>query len=752
MQVHDPSEVKDREQKMDDKFIPIAVWYTGGRTRATMVRPPGPDARESWKRDLQNIAACGFNTVRCWVDWASGEPQPGDYHFEALDLLMELAGDVGLRVIVQLYLDSAPDWLVKHYPDCRYVSAGGVPIDSQGAPGYCYDHPGVRAAAERFMRTLAGHVTDRKPFLAWDLWSEPHIVQWGYFDFLPQPAAFCYCHYTTQRFRDWLQRRYPDLDALNRAWYRKFSSWDLVLPPKFISLMTYTEYVDWLEFILDKLAEDLRWRHETVRQADHHPTTSHSAVPSILSLPIDEQGSPDDWRMARQVDVWGTSLYPKHVGARETHDPSFRAAMLAGTRSACDSVGAPYWLGELQGGHGYVGMFASHMTAADARSYAWQPIAHGAKGLCFYAWHPMSSGYESAGFGLANLDGTPSERAVAAGAVAQVVTENMDVLRAAKPTRARAAICWNVLSNIMWVCMRQPQHYIPICSYVGAYRALYQEHIPADFVHVDQIANGKLQDYDLLCLPFSFMMSQTAATHIEEFVREGGVVVAEARTAWNNERGYCGEAVPGLGLEQVFGCRERGTQGVPEDVAVPMRITRDHAALPLLSRGDVLTGARFQEELEVLSETADVVGEFENGAPAIVANRYGRGWAVFVGTMLSFAFYTTQDENSGRLLKGLARLAGIEPPVEVDGIPIGLDIEPRLLEGKDEEGHPFYVFFALNHTDRPTQPQFRIAAPQGDYTATDIVTGRSVPCRHRDGRLVLGKPLEPEEIWVVKIV
>jgi len=736
---------------MDDKFIPIAAWYTGGRTRATMVRPPRLGDRERWKHDLQNIAGCGFNTVRCWVDWATGEPQPGDYRFEALDLLMDLAEEVGLRVIVQLYLDSAPDWLVKYYPDCRYVSAGGVPVDSQGAPGYCYDHPGVRAAAERFMRALAGHVTARPPFLAWDLWSEPHIVQWGYFDFLPQPAAFCYCHHTVQRFRDWLRRRYPSLEALNEAWYRQFSSWDVVLAPKFISLMTYTEYVDWLQFIMDKLAEDLRWRHTTVRQADDHLTTSHSAIPSILSLPTDEQGSPDDWRMARQVDVWGTSLYPKHVGARETNDPSFRAAMLAGTRSACASVGRPYWLGELQGGHGYVGLFASPVTAADARSYAWHSIAHGAKGLCFYAWHPMSSGYESAGFGLANLDGTPSERAVAAGQVAQVVTRHMDLFYAAKPVRARAAICWNVLSNVMWVCMRQPQHYIPSRSTIGAYRALYQEHVPADFIHVDQIASGKLEDYDLLYLPFSFMISRAAATRIEEFVRQGGVVLAEARTAWNDEMGTCGEAVPGLGLEQVFGCRERGAEGVPEDVAVPIHVTRDHAALPLLKKGDVLAGARFREELEVLSETAQVVGEFENGGPAIVVNRYGQGWAIFIGTMLSLGFFKFHDGNAGRLLKGLARLAGIEPPVQVEGIPGGLDVEPVLLEGEDGDSRLFHIFFAFNHTDQAVQPQFRISLPQGNYTATDLVAAQPVACRYQDGRLVLSKPLEPGEIWVVQV-
>ena len=152
-----------------EPFLPIAVWYTGGNARATMVRPPGADSPVKWKQDLQTIKDCGFNAVRCWVDWASGEPAPGEYHFETLDLLMDLSEEVGIKVICQLYLDSAPDWLATLYPDCRYVSAGGVAVDSQGAPGYCYDNPGVHAAAKRFMIALASRLAPRPTFLAWDL-------------------------------------------------------------------------------------------------------------------------------------------------------------------------------------------------------------------------------------------------------------------------------------------------------------------------------------------------------------------------------------------------------------------------------------------------------------------------------------------------------------------------------------------------------------------------------------------------------
>lgn len=732
-------------------FIPFAVWYTGGRTRATMVRPPESDSPETWKKDLENIQSCGFNAVRCWVDWASGEPQPGDYHFESLDLLMKLAEEIGLKVIIQIYLDSAPDWLVKYYPDCHYISADGVPIESQGAPGYCYDHPGVRHAAERFMEALASHVSNYPNFYAWDLWSEPHIVQWGYFDFLPQPSVFCYCHYTVQRFRDWLERKYQDLAELNKAWYRQFSSWDLIPAPKFISLMTYTEYIDWIHFIQDKLAEDLHWRHQTIRRCDNHITTSHSAVPSLITLPLDEQGSPDDWKMARSVEIWGTSHYPKHLGAKETNDPSFRAAMLDATRSACDANNAPFWLGELQAGHGYVGMFASHMTEEDARQYTLHPLAHGAKGLCFYAWHPMSSGYESAGFGMANLDGTPSERALAVGSIARSLSQDMELFYLGKPPKADVAICWNVYANIMWQCMREPWHYIPSRCYIGAYRALYLEHLPVDFIHVEEISQGKLSNYRVLYLPFAFMTPRSMAVQIASFVEQGGIVLAEARTGWNDEKGYCGTAVPGFGLEKVFGCREKGAQGIEEGIPIPIRITREHVVLPSLRPGQVIFGARFQETLEPLAKDAEVIGVFEDGSPAIIAHRYGKGWAIFVGTMLSLAFYKSGDQNTANFLKGITCQAGIEPPIRVKGINPDLDLEPRILEGVHEDEHPFAIFFAFNHTDQYLEPSFEIQMPEGNYQTVDVLTGTTLENHYKKGNLILEKKLMPREIWVVKI-
>src|SRR5438552_18956340 len=125
--------------------LPIAVWYGGGKVRAPMLHPDPRAHRDEWRADLQQIKSLGFNTVRTWVDWASAEPREGEYHLENLEQLADLAQEAGLALIVQVYVDSAPDSVGKKFPDSHFVSISGEVMASKAASGYCLDYPGVHA-------------------------------------------------------------------------------------------------------------------------------------------------------------------------------------------------------------------------------------------------------------------------------------------------------------------------------------------------------------------------------------------------------------------------------------------------------------------------------------------------------------------------------------------------------------------------------------------------------------------------------
>ena len=398
------------------RYFPMAVWYGGGKARAPMLERGAREKKEVWRKDVREIKALGFNALRAWIDWASGQPTERAHDFETLDVLLELAGEEGLKLVLQVYMDSAPQWIGEKYPDSFFVSSNGQAIRPESSPGYCRDHPGVRAADVAFYAALAERVQRSQAFVGWDLWSEPHVINWANPTWIQNPE-FCFCPNTKQRFRSWLRHKYGSLDALNGAWYRRFTAWDQVEPSRMSTILSYTDYIDWKAFIVAKLGEDLKDRYDAVKRvAPRTIVTSHAAGVGLFASPHHWEGQADDWTMAAQVDFYGTSFYPKH-SAFVDRDVPWRAALLDFTRSfGYDAGRGGFWVGELQGGFGTIALNVSPaVTADDLRIWTWSALARGAKGINYYAWHPMSTGYESGGFGLNHLDGTPTDRAREAG-------------------------------------------------------------------------------------------------------------------------------------------------------------------------------------------------------------------------------------------------------------------------------------------------------------------------------------------------
>src|SRR5579862_8305326 len=294
------------------EFYPVSVWYSGGKARAPMLEEVNADSARLWKDDLLKIEGLGFNTVRTWVEWSVGEPREGEYHLENLDLLLRLADEVGLKVIVQVYVDSAPEWTQAKYPEGRYAAQDGLAIPSQAAPGLCFDNKNVRKAVLAFFQEVARRAEKSSAFYGWDLWSEPAALNWARVGYKSEPM-FCYCPSSMERFRLWLKSKYGTLDRLNEAWHRTFTDWNQVEPPPYGTILTYTDFMDWRVFYGYKLAEDLKSRNDAVKAVDpEHVTTSHAPNPSALVRTLADAYDPsDDFLMKDSVDFFGTSFYPK---------------------------------------------------------------------------------------------------------------------------------------------------------------------------------------------------------------------------------------------------------------------------------------------------------------------------------------------------------------------------------------------------------------------------------------------------------
>jgi beta-galactosidase len=741
--------------RADDVF-PMAVWYGGGTARAPMLERDPRAKKDAWRKDVQQIRALGFNTIRCWIDWASGEPAPGRYSFETIDVLLELADEAGLQVIVQVYMDSAPDWIRRAHPDALFVSSNGQAIQPESSPGYCLDHPAVRKADLAFYAALAARAARSRAFLGFDLWSEPHVINWATPTYIENPE-FCFCDNTQRRFRAWLQRKYGSLDRLNAAWYRRFATWEAVAPSRLSTILSYTDYIDWKAFIADKLAEDLRARYRAVKDAAPDVVAvSHAAGVGLFSSPHWWEGQSDDWAMAAQVDFYGTSLYPKH-SAFVDRDVPWRAALLDFTRSfGFDEGRRGFWIGELQGGFGTIALNVSPtVTPADLRVWTWSAIARGAKGIAFYAWYPMSSGYESGGFGLIQLDGTLTERSRVAGALARTVHDRRRLLLDAQPARAEVAIVYTPLAHFVGGRQRAtayggPQGEVAGIerdSLLGIHRALFPTNVPIDYVHADRVTAESLARYKLVFLPYPPMLPSRLGPVLREYVSGGGVLVAEARPAWNDEGGRAAAIVPGLGLNEVLGCRETAIQ---TGVGGKTTLLWTDDGMTQIRSGDALPARWYEETLEPTTPAARIVARFgvandtgTTGAGAAVMSVFGRGKTLTLGSYVSAAYQSRPDDTVRRFYGGLLDWAGVERPVRVDAS----DVEVRTLERGPER-----VVFVFNHLARAQDAEIELSTPgTGVRRGTDIERGVAVPLSLDGNRARWTLHLDPQEVRILHL-
>jgi beta-galactosidase GanA len=728
-------------------FFPVSVWYSGGKARAPMLETVTPQSRAAWAKDIDQIKRLGFNTVRTWIEWTACERTEGKYDFSALELLTDLAGEAGLRVIVQVYIDSAPDWVGARYPKAKFVSSNGVAVESQASPGFCFDHAGVQAKILDFFKAAARAVKGKPAVYGWDLWSEPHIINWAEVYYVGDLSSvqFCYCDSTQARFREWLKKKYGTIDALNKAWYRTLRSFDEVQPPRFGTILTFTDYIDWKEFISDKLAEDLALKAAAVRSVlPDTVVTSHSAGPGLFTRP-DWSGTPDDRKMSDSVDFYGASIYPKHAWTIKPWSPFYRSSGLDFVRSMGIGNGG-FYIGELQAGYGVFGMKMSFpVVGTDTRDWMWSTVAYGARAVNIYAYYPMSTGYEAGGYGLVELDGKVTERAEAGGRIARTITANQDLFLKALPAKAELAILYNPLSHMVGGQQAYTGEGQTVGvnnlseSLQGVHRAFFERGIPVDFLHVRDLER-RGPGYKLIVAPYPVMMSQPYVKALGDYVRNGGTLLAEARCGWVDEKGFSSPVVPGGGLHEVFGCREIDLTPLAKTGAIEIKAADE--AFPLLKPGDKLDSLFFEESFDVFGPSSRTVATFPDGRPAIVTAPYGKGRAIIVGSFPGSAYHHFKNPNNGKLFAGLADYLKIVPPVRVTASAADAVVEVRLLQGDG-----YVLVFGFNRGEKAVTAKFAVRTEA--VRAADLETGQTVPVVREGDRAVVEKSLKPAEVWVV---
>lgn len=631
-----------------DSLLAELPAYPYGGVYFRKSNPPADD----WEKDHQIAADLGANVFRHWFIWPAIEIEPGVYDWSDYDRQMDLAASNGIKVVIGEISNVAPEWMFTQYPDgrvlgrdnsVRYPFMHGSSVT--GCVSMCLDNEDVLKSAERFQEALVKRYRDHPALLAYDLWNEMHPLE-------------CYCEFTREKFSGWLKKKYGSLDSLRKSWHHySIANWEDIQPSR-QGRGGYPDAIDWLEFKRDNKSRLLKRRVELFRRLDsEHLVIGHSAsVARVTRMPA----AYNDWNDAGLFDIYGYT----YVQSRNGNEPWMQFQAVDFIRAA--SRGKPFWHAEAEAGALWMQPQVPGRSREDGRISdekdvrVWNQIsmACGATGILYPRWRPLLDGPLWGAFGPMNMDGSVGPKARMAGKIAKWANENPKLWKS-KPVKGDIGLVWVPESAIFNEAqMGSTQYYAQ--SIRGAYQGFFDQNIQADFVHIDHI-----QEYPVIYLAYPVMLKQETVKKLINYVNNGGKLISEGVPGYFGNRGHVGEVQPNIGMDNLFGARQKYVEFTPDLLN----------NLTLNVMGHEIYGRYFLQEYT--QTDGKVVGQYSNGAAAAVENQYGKGKTLLIGTFPVAGYALHHSEGAKNFFKELLIWAEVKQLIST----VDPSIKVRLHEG-----------------------------------------------------------------------
>lgn len=598
-------------------------------------RPPTPTPQE-WERDLKAIAALGMDTIQLRVQWRWHEPAPGAYRFEDLDELFGLARKHGLRVIFKFMLETAPQYVFDRYDGVRR-KFDGTPLREGSHGAYyvggwwpCFENPGVREAATRFIETCVARYKDESNLLLWHTWNEPRS----------RPSQDCGCPHCLNAYRAWLREQYGTIERLNETFGVREESFETIplpgMPHGFWDFFLYRKFMGSVV-----IPRRIRWVYDTIRAVDgSRPIMAHVGCSSCMQDTAHDTS--DDFEVARSVDFYGTS-FPVSTVLRTRKDEQF-CGMIA---DFLRHVDRNYFVHEL---YPTLGRWTEPSGVEDFRFKVWTVLSRGARGLMYWQYRAERVGCETNEAGLVNMDGTATELSREAGFIGKIIDENRALFDGREVPPADAAILYDFDSALMsgveetgrdlWDFSPRPDaaNYYQT-AHKGLYELLGDLSVPADYLDTRDLTS--LKGYKVVFAPYLNMLNARTAAALEDFVRGGGMLIADEGFGLRQQSTWLYPNRPG----------DHGWALTPARWYQRQDVRGDGVKLTLPGGDVTVTPMRTVYE----SDEGEVLARYGDGQAAIHGFCLGRGRVVLLGTSMGYSYALHGEPGWRRWLQSLTR-------------------------------------------------------------------------------------------------
>ena len=621
------------------------------------------DDKSIWDEDmrLMKLAHCNEMSVGIF-SWSKLEPREGEYDFSFLDEIIDKIGKTGGKVILATPSGARPHWMADKYPEVLRVGPDGVREHFCGRHNHCFTSPVYREKVRTINRLLAERYGSNPTVIAWHISNEY--------------SGECHCPLCVQAFRDFLKEKFHgDIQELNKAywttfWSHTYDSFDQIEPPgKLTETGLHGLNLDWRRFVTHQTMDFIKNEVQPLKEVAPHLPVTINMMYEFYEL--------DYHKVAQVIDFASWDSYPEwHNG-----DDAVIAQKTAFWHDLYRTLkGKPFLLMESTPSLvNWKPYNKPKRPGMDVLSSI-QAVAHGSDSVQYFQWRKSRGSSEKFHGAVVGHDGTEHTRVFRSVQTTGTILEQIDEI-AGTLTSAQAAIIFDWEN--MWAlddCQgyaNTGKKYLETCY--AYHRAFWTRGIDCDIVS----PTADLSSYKIVVAPMLYLTGSETITNLKHYVANGGTLYATYMlgTVDSNDLCYLG-GIPANELKEVFGITS-------EEIDTLYPDERQHAMIGQ-------TEHELQDYCEVIHPAgAEVLAVYSDGyyqgTPAVTANRYGKGTAVYQACRDCGSL---KEEVLSRLIREQHVMSAVNTE---DALPHGVTAHSRT------DGVHTYVFVE-NYSDQAAAP------------------------------------------------